>query len=138
MVPHDSPFTKKYGRLNNLATSNFEEQMMGVLFQFFDPKHHCFTFPDYHLVPTMEEVSQLLGVPILDQLPFTGIQKDRRPEEIALALHLQRDDVVANWEKRSGVKGFLASFCFRRLNNFGMIWIYKLLKKLWLFYSIEW
>ena len=72
-VPQYSPFTKKYGRLINFVTLSFEEKMMGVLFQFFDPKHHFFTFPGYQLVPTMKEFSQLLGVPILDQLPFTGI-----------------------------------------------------------------
>ena len=60
-VPNDSPFTKKYGLLINLVTTNFEEDMVHVLFQFFDPKHHCFTFPNYQLVPTMEEFSQLLG-----------------------------------------------------------------------------
>ena len=48
-----------------------------------------------------------MGVPILDQLPFTGIERDPRPEETAQALHLQWSDVVANWETRSGVKGFL-------------------------------
>ena len=60
-----------------------------MLFQFFDPKQHCFTFPDYQLVPTMEEFSQLLGIPILDKLPFNCIERDLRPEEIARALHLQ-------------------------------------------------
>ena len=71
-----------------MVTSSLDEDMMKVLFRFFDPLHHCFTFPDYQLVPTMEEFSQLLGVPILDQLPFTGIEKDPRPEEISRALHL--------------------------------------------------
>ena len=94
--PENSLFTKKYGRLLNSVTWNFEEDMVHVLFQFFDPKYHCFTFPDYQLVPTMEEFSQLLRVPILDQLPFTGIEKYPRPEEIALALHLQQSDVMAN------------------------------------------
>ena len=109
-VSENSPFTKRYGRLLNLATSRFEEKMMGVLFQFFNPKHHCFTFPDYQLVPIMEEFSQLFGVFILYQIPFTGLEKDPRPEEIASALHLQRSDIVANWETRSGVKGFLAKY----------------------------
>ena len=72
-VPGDSLFTKKYGRLLNLATSNFQEEMMCVLFQFFDPMHHCFTFPDYQLVPILEEFSQLLEVPVLDHIPFTGL-----------------------------------------------------------------
>ena len=72
-VPNDSPFTKKYGRLINLITTNFEGDMVHVIFQFFDFKHHFFTFPDYQLVLTMEEFYQLLGVPVLDQLPFIGI-----------------------------------------------------------------
>ena len=92
--------------------------MVHVLFQFFDPKHHCFTFPDYQLVPTIDEFSQLLGVPILDQIPFTGIEKDPQLGEIALALHLQRSDIVANWETRSGVKGFLAKFLFEKAQQF--------------------
>ena len=62
----------------------------------------------------MEEFYQLLGVPILDQLPFTDIKGEPRPEEIARALHLQQSDVVENWETRSGVKGFLAMFLFEK------------------------
>ena len=95
-VPEDSPFTKRYGRLLNLVTSRFKEEMMCVLFQFFDPKHHCFTFPDYQLVPTLEEFSKLLGAPVFDQIPFIGLEKDPQPEEIAPALHLKRSDIVAN------------------------------------------
>ena len=65
-VPETSAFTKRHGQLLNLVTSNFDEKTMSVLFQFFDPKHHCFTFPDYQLVPTLEEFSQLLDIPILE------------------------------------------------------------------------
>ena len=65
-IPEISPFTKRHGRLLNLVTSNPDEEMLKVLFQFFDPLHRCFTFPDYQLVPTMEEISQLLEVPILN------------------------------------------------------------------------
>ena len=56
-VSKTSTFTKRHGQLLNLVTSNIDEKMLGVLFQFFDPKHHCFTFPDYQLVPTLEEFS---------------------------------------------------------------------------------
>ena len=68
-VPKKSQFTKRHGYLLSLVTSGFEEDMMSVLFQFFDPEHHYFTFPDYQLVPTMEEFSKLLRVPILEQTP---------------------------------------------------------------------
>ena len=60
-VLENSSFTERHVRLLNLVTSNTGEDMMKVLFQFFDPLHHCFTFPDYHLVPTLEEFSQQIG-----------------------------------------------------------------------------
>ena len=106
----DSPFTEKYCRLLSLATSKSLEEIMCVLFQFFDPMHHCFTFPDYQLVPTLEEFYHLLGISILEQVPFIGMEEVPRPEDIASAFHLKRADVVSNWETRSGVEGFLAKF----------------------------
>ena len=54
-IPENSPFIERHGRLLNLVTWSTGEDMMKVLFKFFDPLHHCFTFPDYQLVPTMEE-----------------------------------------------------------------------------------
>ena len=113
-IPENSPFTERHGRLLNLVTSNTDEDMVKVLFQFFDPLHHCFTFPDYQLVPTLEELSQLLRIPILIQLPFNGTESDPNPEEIAQALHLQPSDITTNWETRSDVKGFLAKFFFEK------------------------
>ena len=105
-VPENSSFTERHGRLLNLVTSSTDENMMNVLFQFFDPLHYCFTFPDYQLVPTMEEFSQLLRIPVLNELPFNGTERDPNPGEISRALHLQQSDVTTNWERRSGVKGF--------------------------------
>ena len=98
-----SPFTGRHGRLLNLVTLNPDEEMLKELFQLFDPLHHYFTFPDYQLVPTMDEFSQLLGVPVLDQLPFNSMERDPKSEEIAHALSLQRFDVVENWETRRGI-----------------------------------
>ena len=95
-IPEYSPFTERHGRLLNLVTSTPDEEILKVLFQFFDPLHHCFTFPDYQLVPTMEEFYQLLGVPILNLLSFNGTERDPKPEEIARALSLQRSDVVTS------------------------------------------
>lgn len=115
-VSENSQFIKRHGHLLDLVTSGFNEDMMSVLFQFFDPKHHCFTFPDYQLVPTMEEFSKLLGIPILDQKPFTGLEKEPKPEVIAAALHLKKSDIVL--ETRSGVKGILAKVLVEKAQVF--------------------
>src|ERR1044072_9205773 len=85
-VPDHSQFIKRHGYLLDLVTSSFEEDMMSVAIQLFNLKHHCFIFPNYQLVPTMEEFSKLLGMPILDQMAFTGLEKVPRYEEIASAL----------------------------------------------------
>ena len=109
-VYETSTFIKRHVQLLSLVTSDFDEQMMSVLFQFFDQVHHCFTFPDYQLVPTLEEFYRLLGISIIEQVPFTGMEEVPRPEDIASALHLKLADIVSNWETRSGVEGFLAKF----------------------------
>ena len=82
-VPDTSSFVRRHGHLLSLVTSKLDEQMMSVLFQFFDPLHNCFTFLDYQLVPTLEEFSDLLGISILEQTPFTGLEEVPRPEDIA-------------------------------------------------------
>ena len=69
-------------------------------------------------MPTLEEFSQLLDIPILEQVPFTGLEEVPKPEVIASALHLKRADVVSNWETRSGVKGFLAKFLIDKAQLF--------------------
>ena len=79
-------------------------------------------------MPTLEELSQLLGVHVLDQIPFTDLEETQNPEVIAKALHLKRSDIMVNRETRSGVKGFLVKFLWIRLDYFGKIWIFKLLK----------
>ena len=66
----------------------------------------------------MEEFSLLLGVPVLNQIPFTGIEGILKPEVIFEALHVKRVDVTANWETRSGVKGFLAKFLLEKACSF--------------------
>ena len=87
-IPENSPFTERHGRLLNLVTSNTAENTLKVLFQFLDLLHHSFTLLDYQLVPTLEEFSQLLRIPILNQLPYNGTERDPKPEDVAQALHL--------------------------------------------------
>ena len=46
-IPESTPFIEKHGRLLNLVTSKPDEELLKVLFQFFDSVHHYFTFSDY-------------------------------------------------------------------------------------------
>ncbi|XP_058757094.1 uncharacterized protein LOC131630326 [Vicia villosa] len=115
-VPDKSQFRKKHGYLLGLVSAGFDEDMMRVMFHFFDPLHHCFTFPDYQLVPTLEEFSRILGIPILDQVPFTGLEVTPKSERIAAALQLRKSDIT--WVKRSGVEGLLPESLYKKAQLF--------------------
>ena len=84
-VPDTSSFIRRHGHLIGLVTSRLDEQMMSVLCQLFDLFYHCFTFPDYQLVPTLEEFSDLLGISILEQTPFIGWEIALKPDDVATA-----------------------------------------------------
>ena len=66
----------------------------------------------------MEEFSQILGIHIIDQVPFTDLKEVPKPEVIASTLHLKRSDIVSNWEIRSRVKGYLAKFLIEKAQLF--------------------
>ena len=58
-----------------------KEGILSTLVQIYDPMYHCFTFPDYQLMPTLEEYSYLLDLPITDRVRFTGLEP--KPHEIS-------------------------------------------------------
>ncbi|KAI5390125.1 hypothetical protein KIW84_075449 [Lathyrus oleraceus] len=60
-------FKARYGKLLPLLTTQVGEGLMSTLAQFYDPLYHCFSFPDFQLLPTLKEYAHLVGIPILDQ-----------------------------------------------------------------------
>ena len=55
---------------------------------------------------------------MMNQIPFTSLEGIPKPEVIAKALHMKRADIIANWETRSRVKGFLAKFLLEKARSF--------------------
>lgn len=68
-------FKGKYGIHLPLLKTNMVKGILAKLVQFYDPLYWCFTFPDYQLVPTLEEFSHLIGLPIPDQVPFSNLEE---------------------------------------------------------------
>ena len=65
-IPNTASFIQRHGSFLGLVPSKWDQQLMSVLTQFYDPLYNCFTFQDFQLVPTLEEFSDLLGIPIFD------------------------------------------------------------------------
>src|ERR1051325_11303638 len=66
-------FTRNYGRILSYLKyplSEYQEDGLKALFQFYDRELRCFVFSDYLLLPTLEEYSDLLDILVLHQVPF--------------------------------------------------------------------
>ena len=105
-----------------ILNTTVEKGILETLVQFYDPLYHCFTFPDYQLLPTLEEYSYLMGLPVLKKVPFTGLEKIHEPPVIAKALHLETSVVKANFiEKKmpNGViKGIESKFLLEKAHYY--------------------
>jgi len=83
-------FQSHHGKLIIILNTKFDEGILKTLVQFYDPRYHCFTFPDYQLVPTLEEYANLVDLLVLDRVPFSGLEEVLKASTIAVALHLKR------------------------------------------------
>lgn len=66
-------FAKDYGRIQTWLKSpltEYQKDGLQALFQFYDRELRCFVFPNYLLMPTLEEYSSILDIPIFHQVPF--------------------------------------------------------------------
>ncbi|KAI5420241.1 hypothetical protein KIW84_044148 [Lathyrus oleraceus] len=94
------------------------EGLLSVLVQFYDPLYHCFTFPDFQLVPTLEEYSHLLGILVSNRVPFSGLEEIPRSSIIAEALHLKKSEIEAHWVKKGGLFGLPSVFLIKEATTF--------------------
>ncbi|XP_058725622.1 uncharacterized protein LOC131596905 [Vicia villosa] len=91
-----------------------EEGILSTLIQFYDALYHCFTFPDYQLLPNLEEYSSITGFPITGRIPFTGLEKDPKSHEIAKFTHLRKDEIEKNMVTKGGLLGLPAEFLIEK------------------------
>ena len=91
---------QRHGKLLSILSADVVEGLLSVLVQFYDPLYRCFTFPDYQLVPMLEEYAYLFGMPIFDKVPFSGLEEIPRSHIIVKALHLKKSEIEAHWVKK--------------------------------------
>jgi hypothetical protein len=85
-----------------------------TLVQFYDPLYHCFTFPDYQLVPTLEEYSYWVDLSVSDEVPFGGLEETPKPSTVVASLHLETSDVEANLTTKGGFQGLPTKFLLNK------------------------
>ncbi|KAI5421777.1 hypothetical protein KIW84_045276 [Lathyrus oleraceus] len=111
-------FKQRHGKLLSVLSTDVVEGLLSVLVQFYDPLYCCFTFPDYQLMPTLEEYAHLLGIPVFDKVPFSGLEEIPRSHLIAGDLHLKKSEVEAYWVKKGGMFGLTSKFLIGKATAF--------------------
>ncbi|KAI5391477.1 hypothetical protein KIW84_076336 [Lathyrus oleraceus] len=112
-------FKARFGKLLPLLTTQVDEGLMGTLVQFYDPLYHCFSFLDFQLLPTLEEYAYLVGIPILDQVPFSGLESIPTSQEIADLLHIDESLIRAHMTAKGGIQGLPSEFLIAQATVYG-------------------
>ena len=66
-------------------------------------------------MPTLEEYAHILGIPVSDKVPFSGLEEVPRSHLIGEALHLKKYEIEAHWVKKGGLFGLPSDFLIRKL-----------------------
>jgi hypothetical protein len=109
---------QRHVKLLSVLSTNVVEGLLSVLVQFYDPLYRCFTFPDYQLMPTLEEYAHLLGIPISDKVPFSGLEEIPRSHIIVEALHLKKSEIDAHLVKKGGILWLTSEFLIGKATIF--------------------
>jgi hypothetical protein len=111
-------FKQRHGKLLSILSADMVEGLLSVLVQFYDPLYRYFTFPDYQLVPTLEEYVHLLGIPVSSRVLFSGLEEIPKSHLIAEALYLKKYEIEAHWVKKGRLFGFPSDFLIKEATAF--------------------
>ncbi|KAI5396118.1 hypothetical protein KIW84_062352 [Lathyrus oleraceus] len=111
-------FKQRHGKLLPILFVDVVEALLSVLVPFYDPLYRCFTFPDYQLVPTLEEYAHLFGIHVSSKVPFSGLEEIPRSHLIAEALHLKKSEIEVHWVKKGGFFSLPSDFLIKEATAF--------------------
>jgi len=117
-VVSQDDFLEHHGKLLDILKIDATKGVLETLVQFYDRHCHCFTFPEHQLVPTLEDYSHLIGLPVLDEVPFSGLELAPKHSTITEALHLRASFIRDNLILKGSLTGFSADFLYEQASVF--------------------
>src|SRR3954468_845189 len=76
-------FVGRYGDILDLLKVKVQEEAITALIQFYDLPLRCFTFQDFQLAPTLEEIDTMLGFSRIKKEFYTGAEKKVEISDLA-------------------------------------------------------
>src|SRR3954465_2448795 len=98
-------FEIRYGNILDLLRVKVQEEAITALVQFYDPPLRCFTFQDFQLAPTLEEMDAMLGFSRIKKEFYTGVGKEVDFSDLEKALEVPVADLEANHKTDGGIQG---------------------------------
>ncbi|KAI5410510.1 hypothetical protein KIW84_055860 [Lathyrus oleraceus] len=111
-------FKQRHEKLLSILYADVVEGLLSVVGQFYDPLYRCFSFPNYHLVPMLEEYTHLLGITVSNKVSFSGLKEIPIFHLIDEALHLKKSEIEAHWVKKGGLFGLPSDFLIKEATAF--------------------
>ena len=65
-------------------------------------------------MPTLEEYSYILGLPVIDHVPFTRLEEEPKSHEIAALIHLGKSEVESHMTTKGGIRGLPAQLLLEK------------------------
>src|ERR1051325_2899231 len=118
LVEDPSDFRKRYGTLLTILNTNVDEGLLKTFVQFYDPVYRYFTFPDYQLMPTLEEYAHILGISVFDKVPFNGLEAIPKSPVIAAMTHLMKSEIEKNLTTKRNLLGLTSKFLMEKSFKF--------------------
>lgn len=106
----DNKLRTTYGNILDLLTEKDDFWALTTLAQYQDIPLRCFTFLDFQLSPTLEEIERLINRSIKDLNSFPKLKEGFTLQELALVLGINGNELVANWGPKDTVKGLTKKF----------------------------
>ncbi|XP_058771324.1 uncharacterized protein LOC131644755 [Vicia villosa] len=103
-------FEIRYGNILDLLRVKVQEEAITALVQFYDPPLRCFTFQDFQLAPTIEEMDAMLGFSRIKKEFYTGVGKEVDFSDLEKALGMSAAELKVHYKTEGEVHGFKRSY----------------------------
>lgn len=106
----DNKYRTTYGNILDFLTEKIDFGALTALAHYYDVPLRRFTFPDFQLSPSLEEIERLHNRPIKNFNPFPKLEEGFTLFELFLVLGINANKLMANWGPKGTAKGLTKKF----------------------------
>lgn len=90
----DNKFRATFGNIIDVLTEMVDYGAITILAQYYDFPLRCFTFPDFQISPTLEDIERLLNRTIKEYNPFPKLEEGFCLSELSTVLGINTNELV--------------------------------------------